>query len=463
MQADIFNVFRNTIWDKFEIDGSKYITSCSLSLDLMLKYTGVKIELIRDISIFDYVNSSILGGICIASQNIENDKNGVISSCDIASLYPYIMTKNLPIGNYRFIKYFNRNRYLDSEFSCLLNCEIYTTDKVRNNSILKQFPALITKTSIEYNDLSEFQRKNMKSNYKSSEKLITHLGYDKNCYISFEMYEIMISLGYKIVIKKILEYKHSNFMKPYIDFLFEKKSYYKKDNYIGMSNTFKILANNLFGVIMTRCKKFKYFKIVTKESQVDKQIKKPNFSCKNIINENLTILEMEKTSVTYNYPILIGSIILQNSKVHMFNYLYKIYPKLFGNYEVLYMDTDSIYAKLNISHDEYLKILEENKDLFGKNIGQNETECIDNPIKEFISLSSKCYSYVCKNNIENNKNNIVHSKGISNSYENIYIDHMLFKKTLLENMKPDKISFNNISVKNQQIKTNRIVKITLNF
>ena len=66
LQADIFNVFRNTIWNKFEIDCSKYITSCSLSLDLMLKYTGVKIELIRDISIFDFVNSSILGGICIA-------------------------------------------------------------------------------------------------------------------------------------------------------------------------------------------------------------------------------------------------------------------------------------------------------------------------------------------------------------------------------------------------------------
>ena len=42
LQADIFNVFRNTIWDKFGVDCSKYITSCSLSLDLMLKYTGVK-------------------------------------------------------------------------------------------------------------------------------------------------------------------------------------------------------------------------------------------------------------------------------------------------------------------------------------------------------------------------------------------------------------------------------------
>ena len=126
------------------------------------------------------------------------------------------------------------------------------------------------------------------------------------------------------------------------------------------------------------------------------------------------------------------------------------------------MDTDSIYAKLNISHNEYLKILEENIDLFGKFIGGMEEECIDNPIKEFISLSSKCYSYICKNDIENNKNelknNVFHSKGIANSYKNKYIDHMLFKKTLLENMKPDKISFNNISVKNQQIKTNTIVK-----
>ena len=70
LQADIFNTFRNTIWDKFEIDCSKYVTSCSLSLDLMLKYTKVKIELFKDIMMFDYVDSSILGGLCIASQNV---------------------------------------------------------------------------------------------------------------------------------------------------------------------------------------------------------------------------------------------------------------------------------------------------------------------------------------------------------------------------------------------------------
>ena len=220
-------------------------------------------------------------------------------------------------------------------------------------------------------------------------------------------------------------------MKPYIDFLFEKKSYYKSIGDIGISYTFKILANSLFGVMMTRCEKFKHFKIVAKESEVDKQIKKPNFSCRNIISENLTILEMEKTSVTHNYPILIGSIVLQNSKVHISNHLYKIYPKLFGDYKVLCMDTDSIYAKLNISHNKYSKILKENKDLFGKFIGQMKPECVNNPIKKFIGLSSKCYSYLCKDDIENNKNklenNIVHTKGICNLYKNKYIDHYLRK------------------------------------
>ena len=41
---------------------------------------------------------------------------------------------------------------------------------------------------------------------------------------------------------------------------------------------------------------------------------------------------------------------------------------------------------------------------------------------------------------------------------------MLFlKKTLIESMKPNKISFNNFSAKNQQIKTNTIVKNNIEF
>ena len=177
---------------------------------------------------------------------------------------------------------------------------------------------------------------------------------------------------------------------------------------------------------------------------------------------------MNKLSVVYSYPILIGSIILQNSKLHMYNYLCKIYPGLFGNdYKVLYMDTDSIYAKLNMTHEKYIEILENNKDFFGKEIGNIEPEYLNNPIQEGVFLSSKSYSYICKNDIPDNKhkpkNNILHTKGILNSYSQQYIDHDLFKQTLLNNEKPQKIFFNTISVKNQKILTNKITKNNIEF
>ena len=115
------------------------------------------------------------------------------------------MTQKLPISNYKFVSKFNKLRYgQDKNYSCLLNVEIYTTKMVLNNKTLCQFPVSISKTKISYDQLSDFQRKNLKNNYKSSEKLTSHLGYDKNAYVSFEMYEMMKYLGYKINIKKNL-------------------------------------------------------------------------------------------------------------------------------------------------------------------------------------------------------------------------------------------------------------------
>ena len=137
----------------------------------MLKYTSVKIQLFKDITMFDFVDSSIMGGLCLASENIADDNNNksTISDTDVVSLYPYVMTQRLPISNYQFVSKFNRNKYgQHKDFSCLMNVEIYTTEKVLNNRILSQFPALISKTKIEYDQLSEFQRKNLK-------KIIYHL------------------------------------------------------------------------------------------------------------------------------------------------------------------------------------------------------------------------------------------------------------------------------------------------
>ena len=109
---------------------------------------------------------------------------------------------------------------------------------------------------------------------------------------------------------------------------------------------------------------------------------------------------MDKIKTVYNSPILIGSVILQNSKVLLFDYMYNKFPKLFGkeNMEIGYLDTDSIIFKIkNMTNEEYQNIQKNNRDVFGCKIGLMEDEIDKNDeIIEYIGLSSKCYSYITK-------------------------------------------------------------------
>ena len=61
--ADVFNNFRNLIYNEFQLDCIKYVSSPSLSKDCGLKYSKCKIQHIQDVNIFNFVKNSIMGGI----------------------------------------------------------------------------------------------------------------------------------------------------------------------------------------------------------------------------------------------------------------------------------------------------------------------------------------------------------------------------------------------------------------
>ena len=145
-------------------------------------------------------------------------------------------------------------------------------------------------------------------------------------------------------------------MKEYIYFLYDKKTEYKKLGDKSMMMTYKILMNSLYGLMLTRVENFRDFKIIANSKQTDFYTKRPNFNSRIIINEDLTIVEMNRVKSVYNSPILIGSIVLQNSKVLLFDFMYNQFPKLFGkkDMEIGYVDTDSIIFKIkNMKNEEY--------------------------------------------------------------------------------------------------------------
>ena len=239
--ADVFNDFRKIIFDQFQLDPVKYISSPSLSKDCGLKYSKCKIEHIKDVDIFNFVKQSITGRLSNSINpylKLEND-NECIAYNDISSLYPYELSKKLPYKNYRFVEEFDKNKYgKNKDYGCIMLCEVKTTDKIKNDHLFKQNPMLVTKCLITDKNLSEYQLCQIKgkgfNKYNSvSKKLISNLGDDNNVYLNFKMYQMMKEAGYNVVIKKILEFKQKAIFKNYIEFLYSKKKQYALEKKIN--------------------------------------------------------------------------------------------------------------------------------------------------------------------------------------------------------------------------------------
>ena len=240
--VDNFNNFRKIIFDQFELDPVKYVSVPSLTKDCALKYSKCKIENIKDVSIFNFVRKTVMGGLSDSINpyvKLDDIKNETIAFNNLSSQYLHELRKKLPYKDYRFVENFDELKYgQDKDYGCFLLCDVKTTDKVRNDPLFSQCPMLVSKCKITDKNLSEYQlnqikekRQNNNTNYNSqSEILITNLGNDSNCYLNFELYQMMKKEGYEIVIKKILEFQHKAIFKNYIEYLYSKKKEYSLQN-----------------------------------------------------------------------------------------------------------------------------------------------------------------------------------------------------------------------------------------
>ena len=94
--ADVYNNFRKIIFDNLGLDCVKYISAPSLSKNSGLKYSKCKIENIRDVSIFQFVRKSVMGGLSdsISPYVKLDNENQTIAYNDISSQYPHELKQN---------------------------------------------------------------------------------------------------------------------------------------------------------------------------------------------------------------------------------------------------------------------------------------------------------------------------------------------------------------------------------
>ena len=386
--SDIFNNFRKMIFNEFQLDTVKYISAPSLSKDCALKYSKCKIEHIKDVTIFNFVRKSVMGGLSNSINpyiKLDDIKTETIAYNDLSSQYPHELRKKVPVSDYKFVKDFNETKYgQKQDHSCIMLCDVKTIDKIRNDPLYSQCPMLVSRCKITDKNLSEYQLNQIKQKrendyllkhkkvkninikdikYNSqSEKLITNLGNDSSCYLNFEMYQMFKEAGYEITIKKILEFKHEAIFKNYIEYLYSKKREYSLQKKKSFELIYKILMNSFYGSTLTDKSRFRDIRICTSKRQALKLTKLPTYVSMNPINENLLIVELSKKKCVFDSPIMIGSEVLFNSKCNLYNYMYNIIPTLFGRENIIYSfrDTDSIIYKIkNCPYEKYSKTLEE--------------------------------------------------------------------------------------------------------
>ena len=393
--AQVFQHLRNDMFAKHKLDINFFVTSPSFSMQAALLHGNVKFELLTDPYVCKLYKKNVLGGLTsvVQTKNSFNNPtlrnyvqkhieegcksekinklwnlliktiNGEISSCiyiDVNSLYAYIMSLLLPVGefyelNKTEITIFWKNireHETDGEFCYSILCDYYIPPELARFS--DELPLGIMKKNIEMEDLSSLTKDRMaKLNYKlgNNETLVAcHLP-QINKLISLQRLQLYLRLngGNGVVVTKvhkIFRFRQKVCFKSFID----ANVRYRYETKSKASNKMCKLSNNaLYGKTLTDPTKVETdIKLVSTKKKFEKLVFDPFLKdCFEVGDETL-IMSFFKKSVNMTTPSYVAWHILEFSKVYMYSFFYEVLKPHFGKKcEMVYLDTDGMVLKFN--------------------------------------------------------------------------------------------------------------------
>ena len=458
--ADVFENFRTTCILFYKLDPCHYFSSPGLSWDSMLKMTNIKLELLTDIDMYQFIEKAMRGGISYIANRYSKANNKYMSDfdetepskyiiyLDANNLYGWAMSQYLPTGKFKWLTQkqidetnlakFNEN----SDKGLILEVDLEYPKEL--HELHNDYPLAPEKVKVSKDMLSDYCKK-IADKYNISTclvyKLIPNLNNKEKYVLHYRNLQLYLDLGLKITkVHRGLVFNQSPWLKQYIDFNAEKR---KNSENAFEKDFFKLMNNSIYGKTMENLRKRVDVKLITNEQKLLKVTSKPSYvSCK-IFNENLVAVHKIKEQLFLNRPSYLGMCILDLSKTLMYDFHFNyIKNKYKNNAKLLFTDTDSLCYEIE-TNDVYEDFFN-NKDKFDfseydknskyfdncnkKVIGKFKDETNGITITEFIGLRSKMYSYIKDNNQEHKT-----AKGIKKNIIKNNIDHNNYKEILLNN------------------------------
>ena len=485
--ADVFENFRKTCLQYYKLDPCHYFTSPGLSWDAMLKMTDIKLELMTDIDMFQFIEKGMRGGTSYIANRYGKANNRYMKTydekapskyimyLDANNLYGWAMSQYLPTGGFRWmtkkqIDKIDLSKYKeDSNKGLILEVDLEYPKELHD--VHNDYPLAAEKVKVNKDMLSNYcQEIANKFNVSTGlvHKLIPTLSNKEKYVLHYRNLQLYTDLGLKITkVHRVLEFNQSAWLKQYIDFNTQKrtnaKNAFEKD-------FFKLMNNSVFGKTMENIRKRVDVRLVTDENKLSKMAAKPTYVSSKIFNENLVAVHKIKETLTLNRPAYVGMCILDLSKTLMYDFHYNYIKQKYGSKaKLLFTDTDSLTYEIETS-DVYQDFWND-KDKFDnsdypedsqyfdktnkKVIGKFKDEAAGMPITEFVGLRSKMYSYM-KDNDKGGKT----AKGIKKNIIKKNITHENYKNVLFNN-KQMHHTMKTIRSNNHQLGSYELNKVSL--
>jgi len=390
-----------------------------------------------------FFESAIRGGICqvackrseaynrfmdnVTLEDIGSKDEKYIAYMDICNLYGKSMSDYLPFGNFQWVS--NPESFLENNCKQILD--------ISNTSPI----GYVFEVDLEYpeelhdyfSDLPFCPIKAKPKPTSTTEKLLLTLHNKQKYIIHYRALKQCLEHGIKVTkIHRAISFSQSDWLKSYIDLNTQRR----KDAVSEFAkNLFKLMNNSVYGKTIENVRDRENIKISTQWSYPGRRqgainhIRSPYFKSFSIIDENLVLFNMHKSSVYLNKPIYLGMSILDISKTYLYefhyDYMLKRYKK--ESIKLLYTDTDSLIYELKNKIDEpnfYDHMRMDNVQRFDtsdfpdnnpynikrmnkKVIGLMKDELSGEIIYQFIGLRPKCYSYLTKNKINKRAKGVI--------------------------------------------------------
>ena len=466
--ADVFENFRKTCIQYYKLDPCHYFTSPGLSWDAMLRMTDIKLELIVDIDMYQFIEKGMRGGVSYIANRYgkanneymkkydEKAPSKYIMYLDANNLYGWAMSQYLPTGGFKWlppkqIEKINLGKYTEnSEKGLILEVDLEYPQELHDSH--NDYPLGPEKVKVTEDMMSDYCKKIQKKFNISTgliHKLIPTLA-DKQKYVPhYRNLQSYLDLGLKLKkVHRVLMFNQSPWLKQYIDFNTQKRTHAKNS---FEKDFFRLMNNSVFGKTMENIRKRVDVRLVTSKEKLSKLASKPTYVSSKIFNENLVAVHKIKETLTLKRPAYIGMCILDLSKTLMYDFHHNYIKQKYGNKaKLLFTDTDSLTYEIE-TKDAYKDFFKEkskfdnsdypeNSPYFNKTnkkvIGKFKDEAAGIPVVEFVGLRSKMYSHV-----KDNEQTARTAKGIKkqvirkNITHDNYIDVLFNNKQIMHTMK----------------------------